>query len=272
MNFLRRIREDHEVLIMGILNVTPDSFSDGGKFFDRERAVRRALEMEERGADIVDVGGESTRPGAQKVELEEELDRTIPVIEAVREEADILVSIDTYKSEVARRALDAGAEMVNDVSALRFDEKLAPLVAERNVPIVLMHMQGTPRTMQKNPTYEDPVLDIMDFLRERIEVAEESGISGEKVIVDPGIGFGKSCKDNYEILRRLEEFKALGAPLLLGTSRKSFLGEILDLPPEERVEGTIATNVVGVLKGARILRVHDVEENRRAVQVATRCQ
>ncbi|MCF7876142.1 dihydropteroate synthase [Candidatus Bipolaricaulota bacterium] len=257
---------------MGILNVTPDSFSDGGKFLDRDRAKKRALEMSENGADIIDIGGESTRPGAEKVELEEELGRTIPVIEAVRGETDIPISIDTYKSEVASEALDAGGDIINDISALRFDSDLGRLAAERDVPLILMHMQGEPRTMQENPTYEDPVEDIIEFLEGRIKRAVDLGVSREQVVIDPGIGFGKKYEDNYEILRRLEEFRALDLPLLLGTSRKSFLGETLDLPAEERLEGTIASNVVGVLKGANILRVHDVREVHRAVQVAVRCR
>lgn len=271
MNLLDRITKDEEVLIMGILNVTPDSFSDGGRFLARDKAKRRALEMEKNGADIIDIGGESTRPGAEKVELEVELDRTIPVIEAIRKETDIPVSIDTYKSEVAKEALDAGADIVNDISALRFDPGLGKLAGKRDVPVVLMHMQGEPKTMQENPTYEDPVEDIKAFLNSRIEEAVELGISRDKIVVDPGIGFGKKYEDNFEILRRLEEFEALNAPLLLGTSRKSFIGDTLDLPPDERVEGTIASNVVGVLKGADILRVHDVKENYRAIKVAVRC-
>ena len=272
MNFMGRITEKNEVLLMGILNVTPDSFSDGGKFLARDRAIGRALEMEENGADIIDIGGESTRPGAEKVELEEELERTIPVIEEIRKETDIPVSIDTYKSRVAEAALDAGADIVNDISALRFDPELGRLVGERDVPVVLMHMQGEPKTMQKDPSYRDPVEDIKEFLRGRIAEAIELGVPRDKIIVDPGIGFGKKYDDNYEILQRLEEFKTLGRPLLLGTSRKSFIGDTLNLPSDQRVEGTIATNVVGVMKGASILRVHDVKENYRALKVTVRCR
>ncbi len=272
MNPIEGLTEDNGVLIMGILNVTPDSFSDGGRYLDKDAARKRALEMENSGADIIDIGGESTRPGAESVELEEELERTIPVIEAVREETEVPISIDTYKSEVAKEALDAGADIVNDISALRFDPDLGRLVAERDVPVILMHMQGEPRTMQENPTYEDPVEDIIEFLEGRINRAVELGISREQVVIDPGIGFGKKYEDNYEILRRLEEFRALDLPLLLGTSRKSFLGETLDSPTGKRLEGTIASNVVGVLKGAKVLRVHDVREVHRAVQVAVRCR
>ena len=272
MDFMDRITEKDEVLIMGILNVTPDSFSDGGRFLPRDRAKNRVLEMEKNGADIIDIGGESTRPGAEKVELEVELDRTIPVIEAVREQTEIPISIDTYKSEVAREALNAGADIVNDISALRFDPALGRLAGKRDVPVILMHMQGKPKTMQEDPSYDDPVEDIEKFLHDRIEEAVRLGVSRDKIIVDPGIGFGKKYEDNYEILRRLEEFETLDCPLLLGTSRKSFIGDTLDLPPEKRVEGTIASNVVGVMKGANILRVHDVTENYRALNVAVRCR
>ena len=272
MKLLDRIRKDNEVLVMGILNVTPDSFSDGGEFLGKNSAVKRAVEMEENGADLIDIGGESTRPGADQVPLEEELERTVPVIEGIRKETDVPISIDTYKSEVAEKALDAGANIINDISALRFDSDLGRVAAERGAPLVLMHMQGTPKTMQEDPTYDDPVGDISDFLGERVEKAKSLGVKDEQLILDPGIGFGKRLEDNYEILRRLEEFKQLGYPLLLGTSRKSFLGATLDLPTEERLEGTIASNVVGVIRGADILRVHDVKEVYRATQVAVRCR
>lgn len=272
MKIMDRIRKENEVLVMGILNVTPDSFSDGGEFFEENSAVERALEMEENGADIIDIGGESTRPGADQVPLEEEMERTVPVIEEIRQATDVSISIDTYKSEVAEEALDAGADIINDISALRFDPDLGRLSAERGVPLILMHMQGTPKTMQEDPTYDDPVKDIMDFLEGRVEAAKELGVKDEQLVLDPGIGFGKRFKDNYEILRRLEEFKELGYPLLLATSRKSFLGETLNLPTGERLEGTIASNVVGVIRGADILRVHDVKEVYRATQVAIRCR
>ena len=272
MKILDRVRKENEVLVMGVLNVTPDSFSDGGEFLERDSAVERVMEMEENGADVIDIGGESTRPGADQVPLEKELGRTVPVIEAVRKETDVPISIDTYKSGVAEAALDAGADIINDISALRFDPDLGRVAAERGVPLVLMHMQGTPQTMQQDPTYGDPVEDIMDFLGERVEEAKALGVEEDQLVLDPGIGFGKRLEDNYEILRRLEEFKQLGYPLLLGTSRKSFLGATLDLPTEERLEGTIASNVVGVIRGADILRVHDVKEVYRAAQVAVRCR
>jgi len=272
VKILDRVRKENEVLVMGVLNVTPDSFSDGGEFLERDSAVERVMEMEENGADVIDIGGESTRPGADQVPLEKELGRTVPVIEAVRKETDVPISIDTYKSGVAEAALDAGADIINDISALRFDPDLGRVAAERGVPLVLMHMQGTPQTMQQDPTYGDPVEDIMDFLGERVEEAKALGVEEDQLVLDPGIGFGKRLEDNYEILRRLEEFKQLGYPLLLGTSRKSFLGATLDLPTEERLEGTIASNVVGVIRGADILRVHDVKEVYRAAQVAVRCR
>ncbi|MFP3952761.1 MAG: dihydropteroate synthase [Candidatus Acetothermia bacterium] len=272
MNVIEELTTKNRVLIMGILNVTPDSFSDGGEYNDADLARERGIAMVNQGADIIDVGGESTRPGAGEVPPEEEMARTIPVIEEIRERSDVLISIDTRKASVAERALDAGADIVNDVSALRSDPELGELVAERGVPIVLMHMQGTPESMQENPTYDDPVGDIIDFLRERTAAAVDYGITREKIIIDPGIGFGKTVAHNYEILRRLEEFQVLGSPLLLGTSRKSFIGATLDLPVDERIEGTIASNVIGLLKGAKILRVHDVKEVFRATRVAMRCR
>lgn len=256
---------------MGILNVTPDSFSDGGEYLETKPAVNRALNMEQQGADIVDIGGESTRPGAERVSLEEELSRTIPVIEGIRRESSVPISIDTYKLTVAARALDAGANIVNDISALRFDPNLAQLVANREVPVILMHMQGEPRTMQSNPVYEDVVEDIIEFLAERIAYAQGEGINRDNIIIDPGMGFGKTVDHNFEIMRRLEEFNTLGVSLLLGTSRKSFIGKTLDLPVENRLEGTIATNVIGLARGAKILRVHDVKEVKRAVEIAVRC-
>ncbi len=254
-------------LIMGIVNVTPDSFSDGGRFLDRERAVEHALRLVDEGADIIDIGGESTRPGAQPVPLEEELRRVIPVVEGLRRRSEVMISVDTYKAEVARRALEAGAEMVNDISALRFDPEMARVVAQHDAYVVLMHMQGTPQTMQDNPQYDDVVQDIREFLHERIAAAVAAGIKREKIIIDPGIGFGKLLEHNLEILRRLEELKALGRPILIGPSRKSFIGQLTGLPVDQRLEGTIASVVVGVLHGAAIVRVHDVAPVRRALQI-----
>jgi len=256
-------------LIMGIVNVTPDSFSDGGRYTTVEAAVAYAERLAAEGADILDIGGESTRPGADPVPLDEELRRVIPVVKAVRQALpEVCISVDTYKARVAREALEAGADMINDVSALRFDPEMASVVAEVGVPVVLMHMKGTPKTMQQNPTYGDVVREILAFLRERIEFAVSQGIARDRVIVDPGIGFGKRPEHNTEILQRLGELRELGRPILLGTSRKSFLGALTKRPVEKRLEETIASVVVGVLHGADIVRVHDVAPLKHALAVA----
>ncbi|MFN4217803.1 MAG: dihydropteroate synthase [Candidatus Bipolaricaulia bacterium] len=257
-------------LVMGILNVTPDSFSDGGKFFSLESALERARQLMREGADILDIGGESTRPGAQPVSLEEELRRVIPVIHAIRKESAVPISVDTYKASVAEAALDAGANIVNDISALRFDPRMVTVVARARVPVVLMHMLGDPRTMQQNPVYTDVVREIKEFLAERIAFARAHGI--EKVLIDPGIGFGKTVEHNLEILRRLGELKELGCPILIGTSRKSFIGRLGStgpepLPIDQRLEGTIASNVIAVFNGAQIVRVHDVAPMKRALAI-----
>ncbi|MGB9876601.1 MAG: dihydropteroate synthase [bacterium] len=255
--------------IMGILNITPDSFYDGGRYNELDRAIARAEEMVEEGASIIDVGGESTRPGSESVSLEEELRRVIPAIKELVKRIDVPISIDTYKAEVARRAIEEGAEMVNDISALRFDEKMVEVVREHKVAVVLMHMKGTPKDMQVNPYYEDVVGEVYDFLKERVEWAQMNGIERDYLLIDPGIGFGKRTIDNIELIRRLSEFRSLGLPILIGPSRKSFLGNILGgLPPEERLEGTAAAVAVSVLKGASIIRVHDVKEMKRVVEVA----
>jgi dihydropteroate synthase len=255
-------------LVMGVINTTPDSFSDGGSFDTLEKARTRAMEMQEAGVDIIDVGGESTRPGAKPLALDQELHRTIPLIESLESEIDVPISIDTYKSDVARRALDAGACILNDITALRFDEKLAPLAAERGAPVILMHMQGEPRNMQENPQYEDVVGDISRFFRERVAAAVEAGISPEKLLIDPGIGFGKTVEHNLEILRRIEEFRGLGYPLVLGTSRKRFIGAVLERPVDQRLLGTAATVAFAVARGVDVVRVHDVEEMLEVVKMA----
>jgi dihydropteroate synthase len=267
---LEWVRRRDRVLVMGALNVTLDSFYDGGKHASAASAVERALEMVEEGADVIDVGGESSRPGATPVSLEEELERVVPVIEGIRKRSEIPLSVDTTKAAVAREAIARGASIVNDISALRFDPALAQVVAASGSFVILMHMQGEPRTMQLSPSYTDPVGEIRDFLAERIEFAVRSGIARERIFVDPGIGFGKRLEHNLEILRNLSRFTTLGAPLLVGVSRKRFLGEILDLAPEERLEGTIAANAVAVAYGADAIRVHDVKEGRRAADVARR--
>ncbi len=255
-------------LIMGVVNVTPDSFSDGGRFTDTSTAIEHALRLEEDGADILDIGGESTRPGSDFITLEEELNRVMPVIEGVLERAGVPVSIDTTKAEVARQALRAGCAMVNEISALRLDEEMLPLLVNSGVPFCLMHMQGMPKDMQVEPHYDDVIGEISAFLRERAEVAEEAGADPSNIMIDPGIGFGKTLKHNLEILRRLRELRSLGYTLVLGTSRKSFIGKILDLPEDERVEGTAASVALGICEGADIVRVHDVREMARVARVA----
>jgi dihydropteroate synthase len=260
--------------IMGILNVTPDSFYDGGRFSAADRAVARAEQMVEEGADAIDIGGESTRPagpyggGAEAVSVEEEIRRTAPLIQTISRRISVPLSIDTTKSEVARRALEAGASLVNDISALRFDPRMADVVASAGVPVVLMHMQGTPKTMQQNPSYEDLIGEISAFLAERRDAAHSFGIPADRVVLDPGLGFGKTTAHNYEILARLREFHGLDCPLLVGPSRKGFVGAALNLPPEERLEGTLAALAFCAAGGAHILRVHDVEAAVRALSVA----
>jgi dihydropteroate synthase len=255
--------------IMGVVNVTPDSFSDGGAFLDREAAVNHGLRLAFEGADLLDVGGESTRPGAAPVSEREELDRVIPVIEGIRaQNAAVRVSIDTSKAAVAAAALDAGADYVNDVTALRGDPDMAPLVAERGVDVCLMHMLGTPRTMQSQARYDDVLADVKAFLAERIEAAVAAGVARERIEVDPGIGFAKDVGHNLELLRRLDELTALGRPIVLGTSRKSFLGKITGRETAERMPATLATVVMGYERGARVFRVHDVAPARDALAVA----
>jgi len=255
-------------LIMGILNVTPDSFYDGGRYFGIEKAIERGKEMERCGADIIDVGGESSRPGSQPVSEKEEIERVLPVIKGLSNEVKIPISIDTYKSKVAEKALEEGASIVNDISALRFDERMVDVVREYKAGVVLMHMKGKPSDMQKNPYYEDTVGEIYSFLEERIKFCEENGIEKEQIVIDPGIGFGKRLIDNLLILKNISHFLSLGRPILIGTSRKSFIGFLLNLPVEERLEGTIASVIISYLKGVSIFRVHDVKEMKRALSVA----
>jgi dihydropteroate synthase len=270
LNHVHRLQQivRQRTVVMGILNVTPDSFYDGGRYTQAEVAVQRALQMVQDGADIVDIGGESTRPGSQPVPEEEELRRVLPVIQAVRERADVPISIDTTKSCVAVRALQAGACMVNDISGLGFDPHMAEVVARHGALCCIMHIQGTPQTMQQNPQYEDVVRDISRYFEERLALAERTGIPRENIWLDPGIGFGKTVQHNLEILRRLREFTAFGLPILIGTSRKSFIGKILgDLPPEERLEGTAATVAIAIMNGANAVRVHDVREMARVARM-----
>jgi dihydropteroate synthase len=248
---------------MGILNVTPDSFSDAGRFFELERAVAQGIEMAGDGADIIDVGGESTRPYSRKISAQEEMDRVIPVIESLRKEISIPLSVDTYKARVALEALKSGASMINDVSSLRFDPEMARVAAEAQVPVFLMHIKGTPGDMQDNPTYEDLIPEIIDFLKDALARAVTAGIKENLIIVDPGIGFGKSFDDNLKILKELSLFRCLKRPLLLGTSNKAFIGHVLDRRVEDRDTGSMATFACGVMNGAHIVRAHNV---RKAVE------
>jgi dihydropteroate synthase len=254
--------------LMGVVNVTPDSFSDGGLYLDPEAAIAHGRELAEQGAEILDVGGESTRPGAEEVDEAEELRRVLPVVQELGKSGAV-VSIDTSKLAVAKAALDTGADIVNDVTALRRDPEIGSLCAEREAGLVLMHMQGEPRSMQENPVYEDVVDDVKAFLAERMEVAVAAGVTEERIWLDPGIGFGKNLEHNLELLRRLAELRDLGRPLVIGTSRKSFIGKIDGSSIDERLGGTIASSVVAAAEGADVLRVHDVAEVRQAVTVTT---
>ena len=252
--------------VMGVLNVTPDSFADGGLFFETSKAVEHAKQMAFDGADIIDIGGESAKPGSEPISEEEELNRVQPVIkELVKDGISIPISIDTNKPAVAEKCLEVGARMVNDTTGLK-DIDMARVVSQYRIPVVIMHMKGTPKTMQADPTYEDVVEEIKEFMRQRIKVAKEAGI--QEVIIDPGIGFGKTTEHNLQILKRLHEFQELGCPILIGTSRKSFIGNLTGgLPVTERLEGTLVSLAVAIMNGANIVRVHDVKETKRAIQV-----
>jgi dihydropteroate synthase len=264
-----RIDITSHTVIMGIVNVTPDSFYDGGKRFDSAKAAADGFEMIASGAEILDIGGESTRPGAQPVSVDEQLRRVLPVIRELRKRSNVPISVDTYKEAVARAALDAGADIVNDISALRFDPAMAALVACEGVPVILMHMQGVPRTMQREPRYEDVVREVRDFLAERVRSANQAGVAQQQIIIDPGIGFGKTLAHNLALLKNLQSFNSLEQPLLIGVSRKAFIGKILDAAgPEDRLEGSLAAAVAASLSGANIVRVHDVSETVRALRVA----
>lgn len=258
-------------LIMGILNVTPDSFSDGGQYSDVDAAVRQARRMLDEGADIIDIGGESTRPGSEQVDADAQIQRVAPVIAAIRQQvsADIPISIDTTLSAVARAALEAGADIINDISAGRDDEAILALAAETDAPIILMHSQGTPKTMQDNPYYDDVVQEVLAALYQQIDAALKAGIKKKRIAIDPGIGFGKRKQDNLDLLAHLDAFVATGYPVLLGTSRKRFMGTICDVSePSELVTATAVTTALGIMAGVQMFRVHDVRENRQAADVA----
>jgi dihydropteroate synthase len=260
-------------LVMGVLNVTPDSFSDGGKFYAEEQAMQHAVQMERAGADLIDVGAESTRPGSEEISIEAELQRVLPVLGGLRRLLKIPISIDTQKAEVAEAALDAGAQIINDISGLKNDPRIAEVAARRRVPLILMHLRGEPRTMQKGPFARDVVRDVMQGQRNSAILARKAGVPKSQLILDPGIGFGKSFAQNYELLQKLPQLAKLGYPLLVGTSRKGFLGATLardgkPAPPEERIWGTAATVTASILNGAHIVRVHDVAEMVQVARVA----
>jgi dihydropteroate synthase len=250
--------------IMGVVNVTPDSFYDGGRYLSAEAAIDHALRMAGEGADIIDVGGESTRPFSDPTSLADELERVLPVIRGIRARSDIFISIDTYRSKTAEKAIEAGADIVNDISGLTFDARMAPLVAETAVQAIIMHIKGVPGNMQKDPYYDDVIVEIREFLSDRIDHAKECGVSEEKIIVDPGIGFGKRVEDNLKILKDVGRFKELGRPVLIGTSMKTFIGKVTGSTLEGRLAGTLASVAIALWNGADIVRVHDVE---KAVQV-----
>ncbi|MEE8340848.1 MAG: dihydropteroate synthase [Candidatus Neomarinimicrobiota bacterium] len=259
--------KNRKPLVMGILNVTPDSFSDGGKYKNSEKAIDHAIKMENDGADIIDIGGESTRPGAKPVKLEEELNRVIPVIEGIRLRSNITISIDTYKSKVANLAISAGANIINDISGLRFDRDMVHFASEAQVPIIVMHMAGNPQNMQSDPTYSNLMNELIIFFKERISVLTSNGIDKKNIILDPGIGFGKTTAHNFTLIRELNRIVELGFPVLVGPSRKSFIGKTLNLPPEDRIEGTAAAVTAAIMNGSRIVRVHDVKEILRVVKM-----
>jgi len=253
---------------MGVLNITPDSFYDGGRHVEPEAAVDHGLALVEDGADILDIGGESTRPGSDPVPAEEEIRRVLPVLAALRPRTKALLSVDTTKPNVARTALEAGADIINDIDAASLDPRLLRLAADSGAGFVLMHMKGVPKTMQVNPTYDDVAAEVRSFLAEKLDIAEAYGLDRERVVVDPGIGFGKRLEDNLELIRRLDVLAGLDRPVLVGVSRKSFIGKILNLPPDDRLEGTLAAAILSLARGAHILRVHDVRAARRAALVA----
>jgi dihydropteroate synthase len=261
-------RVGEKTLLMGVLNVTPDSFFDGNRYREKETALKRAYDMIEEGADIIDIGGESTRPGSKGVDAEEELKRTIPVITSLAKERPVPISIDTTKSEVATAALDAGAEIINDISAMRFDRKMAAVATQYGASVIIMHMRGIPETMQKETTYDNVLSEIYQFLSERISFLLKQGVERKRIAIDPGIGFGKGVRDNLKIVREIGSFKSLGQPIVLGPSRKSFIGKVLGLDVQDRLEGTAAAVTAGVLGGANIVRVHDVKEMKRVITMA----
>lgn len=253
--------------VMGILNITPDSFSDGGKFIDPDEAVKKALNLIKDGADIIDIGAESSRPGSKPVDTKEELERIIPVLEKLVDKIDVPISIDTYKSEVAKKCLEIGATIINDITGLKKDKKMAEVIADHNAYCILMHMQGNPETMQNNPSYDEIISDVIIELNESLKIARFAGMKADKIILDPGIGFGKKQNHNLKILKYVKEFKTLGHPIMIGASRKSFIGNILDTETDQRLEGSLAAAAFSAINGASILRVHDVKETKKLLKV-----
>ena len=254
----------NRVQVMGVINTTPDSFFDGGQFSTTEKALQHALQLINDGVDILDVGGESTRPGSEHVDLEKELERTIPLIKLIREVSNVPISIDTNKPGVMRQAVEAGATIINSIWALQLDNSLK-VAAELGVPVCFMHMQGTPGTMQENPTYKDVVSEVLDFLKQRIDAAIDAGIDQNNIIIDPGFGFGKTLQHNLQLLKSLDRFKSLEVPLLVGMSRKRMIGTILDKPVDQRLYGSVSSAVIAAMLGADIVRVHDVPETLDAI-------
>jgi len=259
-------KSNNYVQVMGVINTTPDSFSDGGQFSAIDNAFQHALQLIDDGVDILDVGGESTRPGSIQVALELELSRTVPLIKLIREVSDVPISIDTNKPDVMQQAVDAGATMINSIWALRLESSLE-LAADLDVPVCFMHMQGTPETMQKNPTYNNVVSEVLDFLKRRIDAAIDAGIKPNNIIIDPGFGFGKTLQHNLQLLQSLAEFKSLGVPLLVGMSRKGMIGTILNKPVDQRLYGSVSSAVIAAMLGADIIRVHDVPETLDAIAI-----
>ncbi len=264
------ISKEKNSLVMGILNVTPDSFSDGGLYFDTEKAINHALSMIKDGADIIDVGGESTRPFSDPVSLEDELSRVIPVIKELKKRTDVAISIDTTKSIVAREACLVGADIINDISGMLFDAKMVDVAKDLDCPIILMHIKGNPKTMQENPVYDDLISEIKLHLLNRVDYAIDNGINRKNIILDPGIGFGKTIENNFEIINRLDELTSVEYPFLIGVSNKSFIGKILDIDENNRLQGTIVANTIALQKGCKIFRVHNVKETKRSLLIGNK--
>ena len=264
------ISKEKNSLVMGILNVTPDSFSDGGLYFDTEKAINHALSMIKDGADIIDVGGESTRPFSDSVSLEDELSRVIPVIKELKKRTDVAISIDTTKSIVAREACLVGADIINDISGMLFDAKMVDVAKDLDCPIILMHIKGNPKTMQENPVYDDVISEIKLHLLNRVDYAIDNGINRKNIILDPGIGFGKTIENNFEIINRLDELTSVEYPFLIGVSNKSFIGKILDIDENNRLQGTIVANTIALQKGCKIFRVHNVKETKRSLLIGNK--